>query len=295
MIRTFRRPTLVTVLALVRDYVLMTVGAILVAISVDLFLVPNDVVTGGITGLAQILNDLFGTPIGVVSLLINIPLLALGFRYLGVVFGIRTIYATVVLSLAIDLLAPYVHSYLGAARDPLLYTLYGGVLDGIGIGLVFRAQGTTGGIDIIARFLQRWRGIAIGRSLLVMNGLVFAAAAYLFSLDKLLYALLVAFISGRVIDVVLEGAAYARQALIITQQPERMRRAIIEQLDRSVTLLEAEGGYTSTTRTVLLSVVAQSEISLLKAIIREHDPDAFVIVGNVNEVLGEGFRPVNDP
>ncbi len=295
MIRTFRWPTLATVLAIVRDYVLMTVGAILVAISVDLFLVPNDVVTGGVTGVAQILNDLFSTPIGIVSLLINIPLLALGFRYLGVVFGVRTIYATVALSLAIDLLAPYVNNYLGAARDPLLYTLYGGVLDGIGIGLVFRAQGTTGGIDIVARFLQRWRGIAIGRSLLVMNGLVFAAAAYLFSLDKLLYALLVAFISGRVIDVVLEGAAYARQALIITKQPDRMRRAIIEQLDRSVTLLEAEGGYTSTTRTVLLSVVAQSEISLLKAIIREHDPDAFVIVGNVNEVLGEGFRPVNEP
>ncbi len=97
------------------------------------------------------------------------------------------------------------------------------------------------------------------------------------------------------IDVVLEGASYARQALIITQQPERMRRAIIEQLDRSVTLLEAEGGYTATTRTVLLSVVAQSEVSILKAIIHDCDPDAFVIVGNVNEVLGEGFRPVGEP
>ncbi len=295
MIRTFRRPTWTTVLGIVRDYVLMTVGAILVAVSVDLFLVPNDVVAGGITGFAQILNDLFGTPIGVVSLLMNIPLLALGVRYLGFVFGIRTIYATVALSLAIDLLAPYVEPYTSVARDPLLYTLYGGVLDGVGIGLVFRAQGTTGGIDIIARFLQRWRGIAVGRSLLVMNGLVFVAAAYLFSLDKLLYALLVAFVSGRVIDVVLEGASYARQALIITQQPERMRRAIIEQLDRSVTLLEAEGGYTATTRTVLLSVVSQSEVSILKAIIHDCDPDAFVIVGNVNEVLGEGFRPVHEP
>jgi uncharacterized membrane-anchored protein YitT (DUF2179 family) len=295
MIRTFRRPTWTTVLGIVRDYVLMTVGAILVAVSVDLFLVPNDVVAGGITGFAQILNDLFGTPIGVVSLLMNIPLLALGVRYLGFVFGIRTIYATVALSLAIDLLAPYVEPYTSVARDPLLYTLYGGVLDGVGIGLVFRAQGTTGGIDIIARFLQRWRGIAVGRSLLVMNGLVFVAAAYLFSLDKLLYALLVAFVSGRVIDVVLEGASYARQALIITQQPERMRRAIIEQLDRSVTLLEAEGGYTATTRTVLLSVVSQSEVSILKAIIHDCDPAAFVIVGNVNEVLGEGFRPVYEP
>jgi len=295
MIRTFRRPSAATVLGIVRDYALMTVGAILVALSVDLFLVPNDVVTGGITGFAQILNGLFGTPIGVVSLLINIPLLALGVRYLGFVFGIRTIYATVALSLAIDLLVPYVEPYTSVGRDPLLYTLYGGVLDGIGIGLVFRAQGTTGGIDIIARFLQWWRSIAIGRSLLVMNGVVFVAAAYLFSLDKLLYALLVAFVSGRVIDVVLQGASYARQALIITQQPERMRRAIIEQLDRSVTLLEAEGGYTATARTVLLSVVAQSEISFLKAIIHDCDPDAFVIVGNVNEVLGEGFQPSNEP
>lgn len=294
MTRTFRRPSVATVLGIVRDYTLMTAGAILVAISVDLFLVPNDVVTGGITGLAQILNDLFGTPIGVVSLIINLPLLALGIRYLGFVFGVRTIYATVALSLAIDLLAPYVERYTGVVRDPLLYTLYGGVLDGVGIGLVFRAQGTTGGIDIVARFLQRWRAIAVGRSLLVMNGLVFAAAAYLFSLDKVLYALLVAFVSGRVIDVVLEGAGYARQALIITQQPDRMRRAIIEQLDRSVTLLEAEGGYSATPRTVLLSVVSQSEVSFLKAIIRDCDPDAFVVVGNVNEVLGEGFRPVNE-
>lgn len=295
MIRSFSRPSVATVLGIARDYALMTVGAILVAISVDLFLVPNNVVTGGVTGLAQILNGLFGTPIGVVSLLVNIPLLALGVRYLGFVFGIRTIYATVALALAIDLLAPYVTNYLHAVHDPLLYTLYGGVLDGVGIGLVFRAQGTTGGIDIVARFLRRWRGIAVGRSLLVMNGLVFAAAAYLFSLDKLLYALLVAFVSGRVIDVVLEGASYARQALIITQQPERMRRAIIEQLDRSVTLLEAEGGYTATSRTVLLSVVSQSEVSFLKAIIRDCDPQAFVIVGNVNEVLGEGFRPVQEP
>jgi uncharacterized membrane-anchored protein YitT (DUF2179 family) len=283
------------VLRIAGDYALMTIGAICVAISVDLFLVPNNVVTGGITGVAIILNDLVGTPIGLVALLLNIPLLAVGVRYLGFVFGVRTIYATVVLSLAIDLLAPFVSRYLHATRDPLLYTLYGGVLDGVGIGLVFRAQGMTGGVDIVARFLQRWRGIQIGRSLLVMNGIVFAAAAYLFSLDKLLYALLVAFISGRVIDLVLEGAPYARQALIITSQPDRIRSAIITQLSRGVTLLEGRGGYTASARTVLLSVVAQSEISILKAIISDCDPDAFVIVGNVNEVLGEGFRPVGEP
>lgn len=277
---------------ILRDYLIMTVGAICVAISVDLFLAPNDVVTGGVTGVAMILNDLLGTPIGLAVLVMNIPLLIAGFRYLGgFVFGVRTIYATVVMSFAIDLLAPAINRYLTAPRDPLLYTLYGGVLDGIGIGLVFRAQGTTGGVDIVARFLQRWRGIQMGRSLLVMNALIFAAAAYLFTLDKVLYALLAAFISGRTIDVVLEGASYARQAIIISTRPAEIRAEIINRLGRGVTELPGRGGFTDSERPVLLSVVAQSEVSLLKAIVHDCDPDAFVVFSNVNEVLGEGFKP----
>ncbi|WP_276522256.1 YitT family protein [Kallotenue papyrolyticum] len=277
-----------------RDYALITIGAICIALSVNLFLVPNEVVTGGVTGVAIMLNSLLGTPVGLITLLFNIPLLIAGFRYLGgFVFGIRTIYATVALSLAIDLLQPLLSRYVSAPRDALLYTLYGGVLDGLGVGLVFRAQGTTGGIDIIARFLQRWRGVAVGRSLLIMNALVFAAAAYLYSLDKVLYALLVAFVSGRVVDLVLEGAAYARQAIIITTRPDQLRQAILQRLDRGVTQLQGLGGYTNATRTILLSVVAQSEISLLKAIVREHDPNAFVIISNVHEVLGEGFKPAD--
>jgi uncharacterized membrane-anchored protein YitT (DUF2179 family) len=277
---------------ILRDYLLMTAGAICAAISVDLFLAPNDVVAGGVTGVAMILNDLVGAPIGLVVLLINVPLLAAGWRYLGgFVFGMRTIYATVVFSFAIDLLAPYVGQYVHAPRDPLLYTLYGGLLDGLGVGLVFRAQGTTGGVDIIARFLQRWRGIQMGRSILAMSALIFAAAASLYSLDKVLYALLVAFVSGRTIDLVLEGASYARQAIIISTKTEAIRAAIIERLGRGVTELPGRGGFTASERPVLLSVVAQSEVSMLKAIVRDCDPDAFVVFSNVNEVLGEGFQP----
>jgi uncharacterized membrane-anchored protein YitT (DUF2179 family) len=280
-----------TIARIIRDYIVITIGAICVAVSVDLFFVPNEVITGGVTGVAIILNDLFGTPIGLVILLINIPLLIAGFRYLGgFVFGVRTIYATVVLSFAIDLLAPVIDQYLQAPRDPLLYTLYGGLLDGLGVGLVFRSRGTTGGVDIVARFLQRWRGVAMGRSLLVMNVLVFAAAAYLFPLDKLLYALLAAFVSGRVVDVVLEGTSYVRQAIIISNKPDHIRSAILHTLERGVTVLEGRGGFTASDRTVLLSVVAQSEVSVLKAIVRDCDPDAFVVFSSVNEVLGEGFK-----
>lgn len=276
-----------------RDYLLMTIGAICVAISVNLFLAPNDVVTGGVTGVAMILNDLFGTPIGAVVLLINIPLLAAGFRYLGgFVFSIRTIYATVVLSFALDLLAPYIGEIIQAPRDPLLYTLYGGLLDGLGVGLVFRAQGTTGGVDIVARFLQRWRAVPMGRSLLAMNIIVFAAAAYLFSFNNVLYAVLVAFVSGRTVDLVIEGAtAYARQAIIITQRPDHIRSAILHTLGRGVTVLEGRGGFTANERTVLLSVVAQSEVSGLKKIVHECDTQAFVVFSDAKEVLGEGFRP----
>jgi uncharacterized membrane-anchored protein YitT (DUF2179 family) len=127
-----------------------------------------------------------------------------------------------------------------------------------------------------------------------MNILVFAAAAYLFSLDKLLYALLVAFISGRTVDLVLEGASYARQAIIIATRPDHVRSEILHTLGRGVTVLEGQGGFTTTQRTVLLTVVAQSEVSVLKALIRDCDPQAFVIFGNVNEVIGEGFKPAFD-
>lgn len=284
-----------TVARIVRDYLLITIGAICIAVSVDLFLVPNNVVTGGVTGVAIILNDLIGTPIGLVVLILNIPLLIGGFRFLGgFVFGIRTVYATVVLSFAIDLLAPYVGQLITAPRDPLLYTLYGGLLDGLGTGLVFRQRGTTGGIDIVARFMQRWKGVPLGRSLLTMNIIVFAAAAYLFSLDKLLYALLVAFVSGRTVDLVLEGASYARQAIIIATRPDNVQSEILHTLGRGVTVLEGKGGFTASDRTVLLSVVAQSEVSVLKAIVKDCDPDAFVVFSNVNEVLGEGFKPAFD-
>ncbi|GAC1367651.1 MAG: YitT family protein [Herpetosiphon sp.] len=276
---------------LVQDYLLILTGAVCMAIALDLFLVPNGVVSGGVTGVGIILHDLFGVPVGVVILLLNIPLLLVGWRNLGgLMLGVRTIVGTIALALATDALAPIVGHWLQAPRDPLLYTLYGGMLDGVGMGMVFRGRGTTGGVDIIARLLQRLRGIPMGRSLLAMNLVVFAGAAYLFGLEKVLYAAIVAFVSSQVIDVVLAGFSYAQQAIIISDQPELIRRRILSDLDRGVTLLEGRGGYTNGDRTVLLTVVARSEVSALKYIITDVDRRAFVIIGEVAEVTGEGFR-----
>jgi uncharacterized membrane-anchored protein YitT (DUF2179 family) len=274
---------------IIRDYTLMTAGALLAAIEVDLFLVPNDVVSGGITGVAMLLHTFFGTPVGVITLLANIPLLILGFRSLGgLVFGVRTLYATVVMSLAIDLLAPYIRPI---TSDPLLYTIYGGLLDGLSIGLIFRARGTTGGIDIIARLIEQRYGIRPGRSMLAMNMIVFGLAFVGYGPEKVLYALLVSFVGSLALDYTLGAGTGARQALIITDRPDAITQALLHDLGRGVTVLEGYGGYTGAARAVLLCIVERAEISFLKAIVGQSDPQAFMIIGEAGEVLGEGFRP----
>ena len=271
-----------------RDYMMITIGAVLVAASVNMFLTPNDVVVGGVTGGAQLLQSALGTPIGLVTLIANIPLFIIGFRALGgFVFGARTIYATVVMSAAIDLLAPYMRPI---SADPLLYTLYGGLLDGVGVGLVFRARGTTGGVDIIARLLELQFRARPGRSIMVMNLAVFGAALFAYGPEKVLYAILVAFIGSVALDYTLAAGGGARQALIVTEQPDAITRALLD-LGRGVTLLEGHGGYTGAPRAVLLCVVARSEISFLNTIVGRADPHAFVVIGEAQEVRGEGFVP----
>lgn len=269
------------------DYLLLTIGALLSATAVRFFLVPNQVVTGGITGVAQLLNTFLGTPVGAVVLILNVPLLIAGWRYLGgAVFGVRTFYTVVVMSLAIDGLAPFARPI---TNDPLLYSLYGGLIDGLGIGLVLRARGTTGGSDILARLIERRFGVQPGRSLLSFDTLVFTAALFSYGPEKILYALLVAFTSSRAIDTVLAAGKGARQALIITSTPDPIRQAVLHRLGRGITQLEGIGGYTGATRAVLLCVVARTEIGALKNIVSTVDPAAFVIVGEVEEVIGEGF------
>jgi uncharacterized membrane-anchored protein YitT (DUF2179 family) len=277
------------VLRIVRDYVLITMGAVAIACSIDLFLAPNNVISGGVSGVALIANHLFGTPIGAVILVLNIPLFIIGWRSLGgFVFGIRTIYGVVVLSIAIDALVPFLTP---VTHQPLLYILYGGLLDGIGVGLIFRGRGTSGGIDIVARLLERWQGVAPGRSLLALNGLTYAGAFFIYGAEPVLYALLASFVSSQAISLVLEGNVSARQALIVTDKPEAIIAAVLTDLSRGITVLEGRGGYTSVGRSVLVCVVLRSELSFLKEVIRRHDPRAFVIVGEAVEVVGEGFGP----
>ena len=272
------------------DYTLLTIGAALLSLNIYLFLVPNKIVAGGVTGIATILHLTIGTPVGLVVLILNIPLVVAGMRWTGGLrFVARTIYATAMMALLTDILVPYVAT-IPPIQQPLLYTLYGGLLDGFGMGLVFRAQGTTGGTDIVARLLKRWRGLPLGQTILVVNSLVLLLAAAAFGLEPVLYALIVTFVGARVVDLVQGEAAYGRAAIIVSAKAAQIRSMVLSQLERGVTVLQGRGGYTEAGFEVLYWLVTRPEVTILKRLVRSIDPDAFVVITEASEVLGEGFR-----
>ncbi|MCU0484685.1 MAG: YitT family protein [Anaerolineales bacterium] len=276
------------------DFLFIAVGALFQALAVRLFLVPANIASGGISGISQIINYYTGWPIGLMIFLGNIPLFLLGWRYLGGPrFALRTAFAVVAVSVSIDLLGLFLPSE-GLTSDMVLNTLYGGVVSGIGFGLVYRGRGTSGGSDILARVLNHWRGISISQSYLLTDSLVMFLAGLSFSWANALYALVSLYISGIAAEAVTEGSNVVRTAVIITNNPEPVVQHILESMERGVTLMEGRGGYTGAGRTVLYCVVTRSEVAQIKVLVREVDPNAFIVIGHAAEVLGEGFRSLSD-
>jgi uncharacterized membrane-anchored protein YitT (DUF2179 family) len=276
-----------------RDFVLITLGALLQAVGLRLFLVPAQLASGGVSGLSQIANAYTGWPIGLMVFAGNVPLFLLGWRFLGGPrFALRTAYAVAAFSLLTDLLVAYIPAQ-GLTSDLLLNTLYGGVISGIGYGLVYRGRGTSGGSDILARILNdRWN-ISISQSYLWVDSLVILAAGVTFGWEKALYALVLLYISGLAAEQATQGSDVVRTALIISSQPQAVAQGVMDELERGVTLVEGYGGFTGARRTVLYCVLSRSEVPRLKALVREADPAAFMVVGSAHEALGEGFRPLH--
>lgn len=272
------------------DYVLLTVGAAILALNIALLLVPNKIVSGGATGIATILYYVLGTQVGTMVLLINIPLFIAGVKWGGGMrFAVRTVYATVLMSVLADLFTVWLQG-VPPIKDPLLFVLYGGLLDGLGMGLVFRGQGTTGGTDVVARLLHHWKGIPFSTTILVVNGVVLIGAAAVFGLEAALYALILTFVAARVVDVVQGENNYGRAAIIISGKAADIRASVLTVLERGVTVLEGRGGYTEAGVDVLYCVVSRGEVSILKRLVQSVDPRAFVVITEASEVLGEGFR-----
>jgi len=222
----------------------------------------------------------------------NLPLFVLGWRYLGGRrFVLRTVVAVAAYSLFTDLLllVPFFPKN-GLTNDLVLNSLYGAAASGIGYGLVYRAQGTSGGSDILARILNRWRGIPMMQSYLMTDTLVILAAGFVFGWQKALYAIIVLYVSGLVVDSTLEGAGTVRTALIVSGQCDAVSQRILSEMERGVTILNGTGAYTGAARPVIYCVVNRSEIQQLKTIVHETDPKAFMVIGQAHEALGEGFQ-----
>ncbi len=275
-----------------RDYLFIALGALLQALAIRLFLVPAGLVNGGISGLAQIINHFTGLPIGLMILIGNLPLFVIGWRFLGGRrFTLRTAFAVVTISVFTDLLV-FILPKDGLTSDLVLNTLYGGVASGIGYGLVYRGQGTSGGSDILARILNNWKGISISQSYLLTDSLIMFMGGLVYSWENALYAIVMLYISGVAAEVALEGANVVRTALIITTEPEAVTQQVLENMERGVTVLSGRGAYTGSDRPVLYCVITRSEVTQLKALVNEIDPRAFIVIGQAHEALGEGFRPL---
>ena len=270
---------------LVRDYLLVVIGALVTAVSFSWFFLPYDVAPGGVTGIATVLSSLTGLSVGLLSFLINVPLFLTGWRQVGWRFAVRSFVAMVLLSVFIDLLPP-----LNPAGDIMLATVFGGVLLGVGLGIVVRAGATTGGTDMAAKMIHRLVGfLSIATILFIIDATVVLIAAMAFGIQAGLWALIALFISSKAMDVVIKGFNTAMQFLIITREPDEIVRRIHGDLDRGCTRLKAYGTYSGEEMGTLLCVVARTEAARLKKVIAEADPNAFVTVCDVHEALGEGF------
>jgi uncharacterized membrane-anchored protein YitT (DUF2179 family) len=257
-----------------------------------LFLIPAELVSGGVSGAAQLINHYTQWPIGFMILLGNAPLFILGWRYLGGArFALRTGVAVISFSFFTDILTWFLPAN-GVTGDLVLNTLYGGLLLGIGLGLVYRGQGTSGGTDIVGRFLNRRLGVSISQSYLITDSLVVLLAGFAFGWTRALYGLVMIYVSGLAAETSSEGSDVFRTALIVTNKSDEVSHAIMDVLERGVTILSGKGAYTGAERPVLYCVVSRSEVNQLKDLVREADPKAFMMIGQAHEALGEGFRPL---
>lgn len=274
------------------DYLLILMGAFIQALALRIFLIPADLVSGGISGLSQLINHYTAFPIGMMVLLGNIPLFIMGWGYLGGPrFATRTILSIVAFSVFTDGLALFLPS-AGVTDDMVLNTLYGGLLLGVGLGIVYRGRGTSGGSDILGRILNRHSGMTMSQAYLITDSLVVLGAGFVFGWTKALYGLVLIYVSGLAAEVALQGTHIIRTAMIITTQTEAVTQAIMRELQRGVTILSGTGGYTGESRDVVYCAVSRMEINRLKILVHDIDPQAFMIIGQAQEALGEGFMPL---
>ncbi|MGB7873835.1 MAG: YitT family protein [Anaerolineales bacterium] len=277
--------------ATLRSFFFLTIGSLFAAINVNLFLAPSELAPGGVSGAAIIINKFTGWPIGLMMLALNFPLLFIGFKYLGRFnFLIRTLYVVILFSLGVDLLAPLLPPG-GVSDDLMLNALYGGVVGGIGTGLIYRGQGTSGGTGIIGRVLQLKTGFPISQLYLLTDGGIVILAGWAFGWDKALFALVALYVWGIVADQILEGPSVVRTAMIVTDRPKEVAEAVFERLRLGITAWPAKGMFTEAEHTVLFFAVSRPNVNSLKSVVLDVDRQAFIVIAHGHQTIGGINKP----
>ncbi|MBQ2765999.1 MAG: YitT family protein [Clostridia bacterium] len=267
---------------------IVILGAVLFSVAVNMFLLPANIVLGGMTGISTVLNIFLGTPVGLMIIILNIPLVILNTYFFGTGFLRRTVIGIVTTSVATDILL----FFPVTTTDPLICAILGGVAMGGGIGLMMTRGYTTGGTDLIACLIKlKLKNVSIGNVITVADiTIIIGASLFTKDYNGIFYSLLCTWAAGRVLDFVISGSRRAGQAFIITDKPEGIVKLIFERLDRGATVLAATGAYTGESKNVVMCVVAKKELFFLKQIVAECDPQAFVVIADAAEVSGEGFH-----
>lgn len=271
----------------VAGYSGVVAGAFIVAVGLDLLLVPNRIAPGGVSGLATVLHYALAVPVGFAMLAINVPLFVISIKLIGLRFGLRSFIGTLACSFFVDYLEPFLTPL---TADLLLATVYGGLIVGVGAGITIRAGGSTGGTDLAAQILKKYTGLSVGRALLIVDGAVIVAAGFVFGPELAMWGLVGELVTVMTVDLLLEGRSIAKIAFIISARPREIAAMVLRDMDRGATALAGRGMYSGIDREVLFVIVSGPEIGTLRRIVHSLDPQAFMVITDARDVLGEGFR-----
>jgi len=277
------------------NYSLIIIGSFILAAGFVLFITPYKIVPGGVYGISIVLHYMFDTPVGLVALLFDIPLTIIGIKVLGPRFGVKTVVGFVLTAAFVDGLT-YLYGFEPLVEgDALLSSIFGGVVIGFGLGLIFKAKATSGGSDIVAMIISKYTKLPLGQLLIMVDSAIVVVGLIIFKDWKIpLYSLIVIFIAGKVVDIVLQGISYDKTLLIISDKYELIRDKIINDLNRGGTYIKGEGMYNKQEKTIIYVVVNRRELAILQDFIHATDPEAFLTVINANEILGKGFKSLSD-
>lgn len=270
----------------VKKFLLLFIGSIIAAIGLEIFLIPNNIIDGGVVGISIMASYLTSLPLGAFIILLNLPFLYLGYIQIGKSFAYSTLFAICSLSVWVSIL----HPIPGLTQDLFLATVFGGIILGLGVGMIIRYGGSLDGTEIIAIILDKKTGFSVGEIIMFFNIFILGSAGLVFTWDRAMYSLVAYYIAFKVIDITIEGLDESKGVIIVSEKSEEIAESLMARLGRGVTFLQGKGGYSGEEKNVLYSVITRLEISKLKAIVYEYDPNAFVTINEVHDVMGGRFK-----